>query len=343
MSDIQPEKETIAAKSASEEKEAPYRPLLISSSPHALTDENIPKIMYSVVAALFPASAVSIYFFGLRALMLLVVCTLSCVFIEYLLQKFSAKKIAAHDGSAAITGMLLALTLPPGFPVFGAILGSAFAIAIGKHIFGGLGFNIFNPALLGRAFLMAAYPVIITTWAEPFSVGVFGGVDAVSAATPLALMKFEAKGTPLLNLFFGNVSGSLGETSALAILVGGLYLRYKGYVNWKLPLGFLGAMAITGGAFWLVNPAKYPDPLFHVLAGGAMLGAWFMVTDMVTSPTTAAGQWIFAIGAGIITVIIRLLGGLPEGVMYAILLMNAVTPLLNRWTRPVVFGEVKAK
>ena len=156
-------------------------------------------------------------------------------------------------------------------------------------------------------------------------------------------MKFEAKGTPLLNLFFGNVSGSLGETSALAILVGGLYLRYKGYINWKLPLGFLGAMAMTGAAFWLVNPAQYPDPLFHVLAGGAMLGAWFMVTDMVTSPTTAAGQWIFAIGAGIITVIIRLFGGLPEGVMYAILLMNAITPLLNRWTRPVVFGEVKAK
>src|SRR3989337_1518050 len=277
MSDTQTD--NTAAKAPGEEKEAPYRPLLISSSPHALTDENIPKIMYSVVAALFPASAVSVYFFGLRALVLLVVCTLACVF-----QIFAAKKIPASDGSAAITGMLLALTLPPAFPVFGAILGSAFAIAIGKHIFGGLGFNIFNPALLGRAFLMAAYPVIITTWAEPFSVGVFGGVDAVSAATPLALMKFEAKGTPLLNLFFGNVSGSLGETSALAILVGGLYLRYKGYVNWQLPLGFLGAMAITGGAFWLVNPAKYPDPLFHVLAGGAMLGAWFMGTDMVKTP-----------------------------------------------------------
>src|SRR3990172_5647478 len=219
MSDIQPEKETIAAKSASEEKEAPYRPLLISSSPHALTDENIPKIMYSVVAALFPASAVSIYFFGLRALMLLVVCTLSCVFIEYLLQKFSAKKIAAHDGSAAITGMLLALNLPPSFPVFGAILGSVFAIAIGKQIFGGLGFNIFNPALLGRAFLMATYPVLITTWTEPSSLGIFNGVDAISAATPLAKMKFEAISTPLLDLFFGNVAGSLGETSALAILI----------------------------------------------------------------------------------------------------------------------------
>src|SRR3989337_1531116 len=190
MSDTQTD--NTAAKAPGEEKEAHYGPLLVSSSPHALTDENIPKIMYSVVAALFPASVVSVYFFGLRALLLLVVCTLACVFTEYLLQKLSAKKIAASDGSAAITGMLLALTLPSGFPVFGAILGSAFAIAIGKHIFGGLGFNIFNPALLGRAFLMAAYPVIITTWAEPFSVGVFGGVDAVSAATPLALMKFEA-------------------------------------------------------------------------------------------------------------------------------------------------------
>src|SRR3972149_500174 len=183
MSDTQTDNTT--AKAPGEEKEAPYRPLLISSSPHALTDENIPKIMYSVVAALFPASAVSVYFFGLRALMLLVVCTFSCVFTESLFQRLSAKKIAASDGSAAITGMLLALTLPPSFPVFGAILGSVFAIAIGKQIFGGLGFNKFNPALLGRAFLMATYPVLITTWTEPSSLEIFNGVDAISAATPL--------------------------------------------------------------------------------------------------------------------------------------------------------------
>jgi len=164
-----------------------------------------------------------------------------------------------------------------------------------------------------------------------------------SSATPLALMKFEGKLTPVMDLFIGNASGSLGETSAIAILIGGLFLRYKGYVNWKLPLGYLGSMAIFSGIFWLIDPSKYPDPLFHLFAGGAMLGAWFMVTDMVTSPTTDLGQWIFAITGGIMAVVIRLFGGLPEGVMYSILFMNAFVPLLNKHTRPRVFGAVKAK
>lgn len=311
--------------------------LIVSSSPHFLMEDSVPKIMHTVIMALLPAVAAGVYFFGWRALLLIVVSTVSCVLTEYAFQKVRSKPVTIHDGSAIITGMLIGLTLPPGFPVFGAFLGSVFAIGIGKQLFGGLGFNIFNPALLGRAFLQATYPVLITTWAEPRTVA--KAVDAVSAATPLALMKFEGKLTPLIDLFAGNVSGSLGETSALAILIGGLYLRYKGYINWKLPLGYLGSMAVTSGVFWLYDPAKYPSPLFHILAGGAMLGAWFMVTDMVTSPTTPLGQWIFAVLGGLMAVIIRLFGGLPEGVMYSILFMNAFVPLLNKHTKPRVFGE----
>ncbi|OGP32279.1 MAG: electron transporter RnfD [Deltaproteobacteria bacterium GWC2_42_11] len=313
--------------------------LVVSSSPHFSTEDNVHKIMHTVILALLPACAASIYFFGLNALFLIITCIVACMATEYAFQKIRSKPVTITDGSAIITGILLALTLPPSFPLYAAVLGSVVAIGLGKQIFGGLGYNIFNPALLGRAFLQAAYPVLITTWSEPLTKAAKQGIDAVSAATPLALMKFEHKITPHLDLLFGNTAGSLGETSAIAIILGGLYLRYKGYINWKMPLGYFGSIAVFGGIFWLVNPLKYPDPLFHMLAGGAMLGAWFMVTDMVTTPTTPIGQWIFVIVAGFLVVIIRLLGGLPEGVMYSILLMNAFTPLINRHTRPKVFGE----
>lgn len=310
---------------------------IVSSSPHFLTKDSIPGIMHTVVLAMLPALAASVYFFGPRALLVVSVCVGASLLTEYAVEKIRDKPLTLHDGSAIITGILLAFTLPPRFPVFGLILGSVFAIGVGKQLFGGLGFNIFNPALLGRAFLMATYPVLTTTWVEPRAIA--KAVDAVSAATPLAMMKFEGKLTPLMDLFLGNVAGSMGETSALAILIGGLYLRYKGYINWKLPLGYLGSMAFFGGIFWLSNPAKYPSPLFHLLAGGAMLGAWFMVTDMVTSPVTPLGQWIFAICGGLLAVVIRLFGGLPEGVMYSILFMNAFVPLLNKHTRPGIFGD----
>ncbi|MBI5893265.1 MAG: RnfABCDGE type electron transport complex subunit D [Deltaproteobacteria bacterium] len=315
--------------------------LVVSSSPHFSTGDSVPKIMHAVILALLPASAASIYFFGLNALLLGLTCVIACMLTEYAIQKIRRKPITVWDGSAIITGILLALTLPPAFPLYAAALGSIVAIGLGKQIFGGLGYNIFNPALLGRAFLQATYPVMITTWSEPLTKAAKHGIDAVSAATPLALMKFvEPKVmTPHLDLFFGNVAGSIGETSAFAIILGGLYLRYKGYINWKMPLGYLGSIAFFGWLFYLANPQKYPDPLFHILAGGAMLGAWFMVTDMVTSPTTSVGQWIFVVVAGFLVVIIRLLGGLPEGVMYSILLMNAITPLINRHTKPKVFGE----
>lgn len=325
-----------------EEPAAPSERLIISSSPHFLADESVPKIMHTVVMALFPAMAASVYYFGLRALLLYVVCIGTCLGTEYAFQKIRNKPIKIHDGSAIITGILLAMTLPPGFSIFGAILGSFFAIGVGKQLFGGLGYNIFNPALLGRAFLMATYPVMMTTWVTPRTVS--RAVDAVSAATPLATMKFEHLTTPIMDLLIGNVAGSLGETSVIAIIIGGLYLRYKGYINWKLPLGYLGTIAVFSGIFWLMDPVKYPSPLFHLFAGGAMLGAWFMVTDMVTSPVTVLGQWIFVILAGILAVVIRLFGGLPEGVMYSILFMNAFVPLLNKHTRSKVFGQgVKTK
>lgn len=311
--------------------------LIVSSSPHFLSDQSVPKIMHTVVLALFPPMAASVFFFGPRAILLIAVCVGTCLLTEYAFQKARNQPVKIHDGSAIITGILLALMLPPGFSIFGAILGSFFAIGVGKQLFGGLGYNIFNPALLGRAFLMATYPVLTTTWVEPRTVE--KAVDAVSAATPLALMKFEQTFVPVTDMFFGNVAGSLGETSALAIIIGGLYLRYKGYINWKLPLGYLGSIAFFSGIFWIINPEQYPSPLFHIMAGGAMLAAWFMVTDMVTSPVTPLGQWIFVICAGLMAVVIRLFGGLPEGVMYSILFMNAFVPLINRHTKPKVFGE----
>jgi len=321
---------------------APGERLVISSSPHFLDNESVPKIMHTVVMALFPAMAASVYFFGARALLLYAVCIGTSLGTEYAFQKIRDKPVKIHDGSAIITGILLAMTLPPGFSVFGAFLGSFFAIGIGKQLFGGLGYNIFNPALLGRAFLMATYPVMMTTWAAPRTVA--RAVDAVSAATPLATMKFEGVATPVMDLLVGNVAGSLGETSVIALIIGGLFLRYKGYINWKLPLGYLGTIAAVSAIFWFADPVKYPSPLFHLFAGGAMIAAWFMVTDMVTSPVTVLGQWIFVILAGIIAVVIRLFGGLPEGVMYSILFMNAFVPLLNKHTRPKVFGQgVKAK
>jgi len=351
--------EETSEQSATEKKSAPKRAssegaartakkaeaprFILAASPFFLKDVSTPKIMHTVVMALFPAMAAGVYFFGLRALLLLVVCIASCMVTEAAVQRFRRRPVTVYDGSAIITGALLALTLPPGFPIFGAILGSAFAIAVGKQFFGGLGYNIFNPALLGRAFLQAAFPVLITTWSALTSWGqaAASGVDAVATATPLAMMKFDGIATPVSDLFFGNVAGSLGETSAIAILIGGLYLRYKGYVNWRLPLGYLGSMFVFGGIFWLIDSSAYPNPFFHIFAGGAMLGAWFMVTDMVTSPTTPMGQWIFVVVAAFIAVIIRLFGGLPEGVMYTILIMNSTVPLLNTWTRPKISGGAK--
>ena len=312
---------------------------VISSAPHVNSEETIPKIMYTVVLALIPAMLCAVVFFGFRAVLLIATCVITCMVTEYIFQRARNKEITFKDGSAMVTGILLALVLPPNLSILSAALGSVVAIAIGKQVFGGLGYNIFNPALVGRAFLQATYPVAMTTWVKPFFY--VGSPDAITTATPLALMKFEAQSTAYWKLLFGYIGGCLGETSALAIIIGGAYLLYRECIEWRIPAAYLGTVFVLGTVFWLVDSSVYPDPIFQLLAGGLMLGALFMATDMVTSPVTPLGCWIFGTGAGILVIIIRLFGGLPEGVMYSILLMNGITPLLNRYTKPKVFGQQK--
>ena len=317
------------------------KPYIISSSPHFHSGSSVPKIMWSVVAALLPATFMAIYYFGMPALIMISACVAGALVTEMIMNRLKGEGLTINDGSAAITGLLLALTLPPTLPVSAGVLGSVFAIAVGKQIFGGLGYNIFNPALLGRAFLQASFPVAMTTWTYPNTTK-YANLDALTAATPLGQFKFEKITTDYADLLFGNISGSLGETSALAILIGGLFLLIMKYADWRIPLSYMGTVFIIGGLFWYFSPEKYPDPVFHMLAGGLMIGALFMATDMVTSPITTSGAWIFGAGAGIVLVIIRLFGGVPEGVMYSILFMNAFTPIINRYTRPRFFGEVRA-
>ncbi len=297
--------------------------------------------MWSVVGAVLPAAIMAVYYFGMAAVWMMVVGVAAAVLSETGVNYLKGEHFTVKDGSAVITGLLLALVLPPSFSLALAALGSVFAIVIGKQIFGGLGANIFNPALLGRAFLQASFPVAMTTWTFP-NTAKYNAMDAVTAATPLGQFKFEQVMTDYPPLFSGNIGGSLGETSAIAILLGGIFLLSKKYADWRIPLSFLGSVFVLGGLFWIINPAQYPDPLFHLLSGGLLFGAFFMATDMVTSPITPKGAWIFGLGAGSVLIIIRLFGGLPEGVMYSILFMNAFTPLINRYTRPKIFGEVRA-
>ncbi len=312
----------------------------LNTAPHVRAEQSTPQIMYSVILTLMPASFCGIYFFGLRALYIILLCVGAALATEALFLWLRGKKISLFDGSAALTGLLLALCLPVKIPLTLAGLGAVIAIALGKQIFGGLGDNIFNPALVGRAFLQASFPVWMTSWVKPFyyeSHTVFA--DAVTTATPLARMKFDHQFVPYQKLLYGNIGGSIGETSALALLAGGLFLLVMQNIDWRIPTGYLGTVALLGGLFHLANPQIYPDPLSHLLAGGLLLGAFFMATDMVTSPVSPLGSWIFACGAGVLVVIIRLFGGLPEGVMYSILLMNALTPLIDRYTWPKMFAE----
>ncbi|MFB6290581.1 MAG: RnfABCDGE type electron transport complex subunit D [Candidatus Bipolaricaulia bacterium] len=304
----------------------------LSYSPHIHTGTKTSEVMGGVVLALLPAVAAGIYYFRLDAVFLLLTTVLASLISEALIQKILGREVDLSDKSALVTGLLVALILPPEIPLYAAGLGSVFAIVIGKQLFGGLGNNIFNPALIGRAFLVAAYPVLMTTWTKP------AGFDAVTSATPLAAARFDNVMTPLSRLFFGNISGSLGETSALALILGGVYLLVKGYIDWRIPcaafLSLLGLSAII----WAIDPASYSSPIFHVLAGGFLIGAIFMATDPVTSPVSKSGRWIFGAGVGVITILIRLWGGYPEGVMYSILLMNAFRPLIDRFTVPEPFG-----
>jgi electron transport complex protein RnfD len=311
---------------------------IISPAPHFKGKLSVPAMMYFVIAALLPAAAAGIFFFGLSALLLIVVCVAAAILTEYIICRLMNKDCTIWDGSAVVTGLLLALSITPAMPLFAAVLGVVFAVVIGKHLFGGLGYNIFNPTLIGRAFLAATFPVYLTTGVAPFA---WRGLETVSGASPLALAKFQHQLTPYWNLLLGNISGSVGETSALLLLLGGLFLAWRGVLNWRIPVSYLGSVAIFSGIFWLIDPSKYPDPLFHLLAGGLMLGAWFMATDLVTSPLTKKGMLIFGAGAGILVVIIRLFSGLPEGVMYSILFMNAFVPLINRYTRPRILGTLR--
>ncbi|GFP32776.1 Na+-translocating ferredoxin:NAD+ oxidoreductase subunit D, partial [Candidatus Hakubella thermalkaliphila] len=277
---------------------------------------------YMVVIALIPATAVGVYFFGLLVLLVITASISSALLTEYLALKIMGRKFTM-DGSAILTGLLLALSLPPTVPIWMPVVGAAFGIAIGKCVFGGLGHNIFNPALVGRVFLATSWPVMMTTWVTPF--------EAVTTATPLALWKAEKIYVPARDLFFGNIGGSIGETSALAILVGGIFLIVMRYIDWRTPLSYMGTVGLM---MWLLGE----DPIFHALAGGLLLGAFFMATDYVTTPLTKKGKVIFGLGAGIIVVLIRMVGGYPEGVAFSILLMNAFTPLIDQVTKPRVYG-----
>lgn len=310
---------------------------VVSSSPHIFNSLSTPNIMWGVVIALIPVTAASIIFFKMNAVRLLISCVIGCVATEVIIQKLQKKKITIYDGSAVVTGLLLCMVLPPSLPVWTALFASVVAIGLCKQLFGGLGYNIFNPALLARAFLVAAFPAFLTRWNAPFT------LDAITGATPLGAMKFEYVQAPIMNLFFGNVAGSLGETSALAIIIGSAYLFIKKYADWRIPLSFILTASLLGAVLGIINPSNYPTVLFHVLSGGLLLGALFMATDPVTSPVTKKGRWIFGIGCGLLTIVIRTWSGLPEGVMYSILLMNGVTPLINKFTKPKRFGAGKIK
>ena len=299
---------------------------VVSSSPHVKTPETVQKIMIDVLISLVPAVVVAAVFFREQAIIPIVICLVAAMATEFLL----IRKGIFNDGSAAVTGVLLALTLPPGSDWWLCVIGAVSAIILGKYVFGGLGNNIFNPALVGRAVLLASWGGRMTSWLSP--------VDLKSTATPLA----EPGQAALVDLFTGNVSGSLGETSAIALLIGAAYLLYRGHINWRIPGGYIGSALIMGT---VMSAAGFGFDitmgLWHVLAGGLLLGALFMATDMVTSPVTPNGQLIFGIGCGVLTMLIRIYGNYPEGVTFAILIMNAVTPLIDNATRPRFYGEVK--
>lgn len=304
------------------------RKLIVSSSPHLKSPESVQSVMIDVLVALFPAALAGVIFFGFPALLTMVLCTVSAMVTEAVVLR---QKNIFGDGSAAVTGLLLAMVLPPAVPWWLSIIGGAVAIIIGKQVFGGIGNNIFNPALVARAILLASWAGHMTTWLRP--------VDLATAATPLAV---GPKAFSFMNLFVGAIPGSLGETSAFALILGAAWLFYKGHINWRIPGGYIGTVFVMGllfGGYGGVG-AMFSAGLFHVLAGGVMLGALFMATDMVTSPVTPKGQLVFGIGCGLMTMLVRLFGAFPEGVTFAILLMNALTPLIDNATLPRKYGEV---
>ena len=328
-----------------DEKKTPE--LIVSSSPHIHDGRDVGTVMRMVLWALAPALLAGVAFFGLHAVRVIAVAVIGCLFFEWLFLKILRKPGTLGDASALLTAILLAMNLPSGAPSWMVLVGSFVAVVLGKQVFGGLGFNPFNPALVARVFLLISFPVQMTTWAKPTGLKV---VDAATGATPLGAMReavslgkplSEVELTPLWDLLLGARSGSLGEVSVLALVLGGLFLLWKGIIRWQIPVGMIATVAlVTGLAHWIA-PERYAPPIFHLLSGGLMLGAFFMATDMVTSPVTRRGMLIFGIGCGLLTAVIRLWGGYPEGVSFAILLMNAATPLIDRATRPRVFGAAR--
>ena len=319
----------------------------VSSSPHIKGDDSIPKIMWGVIIALIPAMIMSTIFFGLNSIKIMLAAVISCLLFEYAIQKFLLKvPTTVRDGSAVITGILLAFNVPAGLPVWLVVLGSLVAIGIAKLSFGGLGQNPFNPALVGRVFLLISFPVQMTTWTANITV-----TDSFTGATPLGLLKEGLKSGKTLaqitadsqipsyfDMFWGDMSGSLGEISAIAILMGGIYLLWKKIITWHIPVAVLGSIFLFEGILWIFAPDRFMDPVFHLITGGVMLGAFFMATDLTTSPMTPYGKLLFGAGIGVITMCIRNFGAYPEGISFAILIMNGFTPLINAKIKPKRFG-----
>lgn len=327
--------------------------MIVSPSPHVHSGDSVQKNMYGVLLALVPALAASVWFFGLGALIVTLTSVLACVLFEHLIQKFLLKKPSTiMDGSAAVTGLLLAFNLPTNIPLGLIIIGAAIAIGMGKMSFGGLGQNPFNPALVGRVFLLISFPVQMTSWPVPIAArGAY--IDAVTGPTPLSVVKeglsagrpfaeLTAEIPSYLNLFMGQMGGSAGEVAGVALLLGLGYMLIKKIVTWHIPVAVVGSIAVFTGVLHLSDPQAYASPLFHLLTGGVLLGAFFMATDYASSPMSKRGMLLYGAGIGIITVLIRIYGSYPEGVSFAILIMNAFTPLIDKYIKPKRFGEKPA-
>ena len=326
--------------------------LTVSPSPHIHSEDTIQKLMYGVIISMIPALAISFFVFGIGALYVTLLSVVSCVIVEFILTKYLLKREPTIlDGSAVITGILLAFNVPSSLPWWAIVIGSVVAIGVGKTAFGGLGNNPFNPALVGRVFLLISFPVQMTSWPVPFE-SRFQFMDATTGATPLAIIKegIDA-GIPVsqlmseipsyLGLFLGGLGGSVGEVSAIGLIIGFIYMLWKKIVTWHTPISMLATIFVFTGILWLINPDKYIDPVFHLISGGVMLGALYMATDYVTSPMTSRGMLIYGFGIGFITVVIRVFGSYPEGVSFAILIMNGFVPLMNKYIKPRRFGIKK--
>ena len=331
--------------------------LTVSGSPHIHGHQDVKSIMYGVVVAMVPAIFVSVYFFGLDAARVIFISIAACLFFEWSIQKYFLKgPLTINDGSALVTGVLLAFNVPSNLPAWMIIVGALVSIGIAKMSFGGLGKNPFNPALIGRVFLLISFPVQMTSWPLPKALFNSAITDAVTGPTTLGILKEglnagktvqELMASPdfpgYLNDLMGAQAGSMGEISAIALLLGAAYMFFRKIITWHIPVAYISSAVIFSGILWMIDPSKYIDPAMHLLAGGMILGIFFMATDMVSTPMSAKGQLVFGAGAGLLTIMIRVWGAYPEGVSFAILIMNAFTPLINKAFKPARFGEILSK